>query len=87
MYVDEVADLDAYAINWQFKDLDGVAGPDYPATFADADKSAVGYPYMTGLPEARTRGVINVRLRNAVDPAIAAEMAIFPGLGTDDVQF
>lgn len=84
MFVDEVVNFDAYAINWQYKNLDGVGGPDVPP---GGSASPVGTPYMTGRPQARTRGVVNVRLRHAMNPAIAAEMAVFSALGDDDVHF
>jgi hypothetical protein len=87
MFVDEVlTDADAYTLNWQFKDLEGPAGPDYPDDF-DREPSDTGYTFMSGLPEARTRGTVNVRLVSPLSDSTYAEVAIFPDLGEDDVNF
>jgi hypothetical protein len=53
----------------------------------DDEKSSTGFAYVSGLPEQRTRGVINVPMINLGDPSISANMAIFADLGTDPVQF
>lgn len=87
IYVDEVlSDFDAYTIRWQFKDLDGDGEPDYPADF-DREESDTGYPFMTGEPEARARGVINARLTTPLSSATYAEIVIFPDLADDNVHF
>jgi len=84
-FVDEVLDhFEGYAIHWQYKDLDGDGGPDYPA---GVEASDTGFLYMSGIPERRTRGVLNVRMVNGNNANIAAEMAIIPGLAEDDVNF
>lgn len=76
IFVDEVLEgFDAYAVNWKYKD---------EAMNADAP---VGYPFLSGEPEERTRGVISVRMVSPIFPTVFAETAIFPGLGRDDVQF
>jgi hypothetical protein len=88
MFVDEVLDaFDGFTVNWQYKDLDGDGQPDYPAGTADADKSNIGYTYMTGTPVRAARGVINVFMTNPNDPAISAQMAIFPDLADDGLHF
>jgi len=97
IFVDEVLDgFDAYTLHWQFKDLDGDGDPDYPDDFfddVDGDgepdhvESATGYPFLTGAPEARTRGVINARLTTPFSSAVFAEVAIFADLAVDDVHF
>lgn len=97
IFVDEVlSDFDAFTVHWQFKDLDGDGEPDYPADFfddVDGDgepdhvESATGYPFMTGEPESRTRGVINARLTTPFSTAAFAEVAIFSDLSDDDVHF
>lgn len=97
IYVDEVLeDFDAYTVHWQFKDYDEDGEPDYPDDFFDDDdgdgepdhvESPTGYPFMTGPPEARVRGVINARLTSPFSTAAFAEVAIFPDLSDDDVHF
>jgi hypothetical protein len=87
MFVDEVlTGADAYTLNWQFKDHDGDGEPDYPADF-DRDESETGYTFMSGLPEARTRGTVNVRLVSPLSDSTYAEVAIFPDLASDDLNF
>jgi hypothetical protein len=87
LFVDEVlAGYDAYAIHWQFKDLDGDGQPDRPPGFTRAP-SDVGYVYMFGVPEVRTRGVINVPLFSPFIPTVAADVAIFPDLAADRLHF
>ncbi len=91
MFVDEVLTTpDAFTLNWQFKDLDGDGEPDYPADFFDdpnRQESDTGYTFMTGRPEARTRGVVSVRLVSPYATGTFAEVAIFPDLADDDVHF
>lgn len=78
--------LEAYAINWQYDDLDHDPEhlPDVPA---GSPSSPIGFPYMQGKPEQVTRGTITVALRHATNSRITATMAIFPNLGHDDVHF
>jgi hypothetical protein len=73
-------DFDVLRINWNFND------PDDPRR-ADYDPSNIGYHYMAGTPERRTRGVINVVVRHRDFPEISGDLAIFADLATDDVQF
>ncbi len=97
MFVDEVLDgFDAYTIHWQFKDLDDDGEPDYPDDFFDDGDgdgepdhaaSPTGYPFLTGEPENRVRGVINARLTTPFSSAAFAEVAIFADLSDDDVHF
>jgi hypothetical protein len=89
LFVDEnLAEKDSFTINWQFKDYDGDGDPDYPAGFLDThEASATGYTFMSGLPEHRTRGVINAQLVSPFNSAIFVDVGIFPNLGEDDVQF
>jgi hypothetical protein len=87
IFVDEVLDFDAYAINWQFKDHDGDGMPDYPASFPVESRTPTGVPFVSGEPEVRTRGVINVPMQSLADPSISANMAIFADIGNDPVQF
>jgi hypothetical protein len=89
IFVDEVLDgFDAYTIHWQFKDNDGDGEPDYPAGFLDThDASPTGYPFLTGEPENRVRGVINARLTTPFSTSAFAEIAIFADLDDDDVHF
>ena len=75
--------FDAYAINWQYADLDGNGVPDYPPA---VDPSTTGFSYVYGFPEVQTRGVVNVPMINRADPSIAAQMAIFADLGEDPVH-
>jgi len=80
-------ELDALLLNWQFKDIDGDGEPDYPAGTPDAEKSSIGFHYMAGEPTKKTRGVINVEMRNRTILTVEADAAIFPGLADDDVNF
>jgi hypothetical protein len=83
-----LVDFESYSINWQWKDHDGDGDPDYPADFlVDHEPSDIGYQFMTGRPESRTRGVINSRMTNPFDPNVAAEVAIFADIGEDDLHF
>jgi len=87
IFVDEVLDFDAYAINWQYADLDGDGMPDYPASVPAENRSPTGFPYVSGFPKVKNRGVVTVPMLNRADPSIAAQMAIFADLGEDPVQF
>lgn len=87
IFVDEVLDFDAYAINWQFKDHNGDGMPDYPASFPTESRTPTGVPFVSGEPEVRTRGVVNVAMRSLADPSISANMAIFADIGNDPIQF
>jgi hypothetical protein len=73
-------------MTWQFNDpadpriTTAVGGGPY-------GPSAVGYHYMTGKPEYRTRRTINVELQNELFGTISGHMAIFPGINEDDATF
>jgi hypothetical protein len=69
--------FDSLVVNWDYND---------PA-LAGADDTDVGYHYMAGRPEYRTRGVVNVPLQNNDYGPIQGEAAIFTDLDGDDVQF
>lgn len=92
MFVDEnLEGFDAFSINWQFKDLNDDGAPDYPDPTMDPnwtrDPSDVGYTYMSGTPEHRTRDVISAHLASPYNAATFAEIGIFAGIGEDHVQF
>lgn len=83
-YVDEnLVGHDAYLINYQWKDYNGDGAPDAPAGM----ESAQGHPFMFGLAEHFSRGVTNVAIRHATETSIQGEIAVFPDLGDDSVQF
>lgn len=74
-------EFDIFRVNWQFNHLDD-------PRIAEWGPSAIGYHYMSGEPFRRTRGTINVSLRNRNNFVnISAEAAIFPALGRDEVNF
>ncbi len=91
IFVDDVlSEADAFTIKWQFKDGDDDGEPDYPADFFDDPahvESETGYDFVTGRPESRVRGVINTRMVSPYAAGVFAEVAIFSGLGDDDVNF
>ncbi len=67
-------------LTWQFNDPQDARIPLYgPSTY--------GYHYMSGVPEHRTRRTINVRMQNEQFPAIGANVAVFPGIDQDNIQF
>lgn len=80
-------EVDALLLNWQYKDLDGDGEPDYPTGTPDAEKSPMGFHYMAGEPQVKTRGVVNFDLRNRNLSTLKADVAVIPQLGEDDVQF
>ncbi len=90
-FVDEVVeDFDYLAIHWQYVDYDGDGQPDYPANFENDERelSPVGYHFMSGTPVRKTRGVINVPMRNRFYSAsVTGEAVIFPDLDEDNVHF
>jgi hypothetical protein len=86
-------EFDALWINWQFNDREAACKAGSTDQNADActrlGPSPVGYHFMAGVPKELARGVINVHLGNS-NPAfrtINGEVAIFTGLGNDDVHF
>jgi hypothetical protein len=80
--------FDVLSVRWQYKDTDEDGEPDYPAGTADEDKSEIGFHYMEGTPVYEvTRGVINVPIANRTFSAVAGEVAIFPSLDEDNVNF
>lgn len=84
-YVDEnLVGREAYLVNYQYKDLNGDGAPDYPAGVTPSD---IGFPYMFGRARTLARGVSTTALRHHTVREINAELAVFPELGTDDVQF
>lgn len=88
MFVDEnLIEHDVYLLNWQYDDLDGNGRPDFPASIPVGERSASGYPYLSGRPVSITRGVITVPMRHQTNSALRAELAIIPNLGHDDVHF
>lgn len=87
MFVDEVLIADAYAINWQYADLDGNGTPDYPASVPAEDRSPTGFGYLSGFPRQVARGVTQVPLVSTTDRTVNANMAIVADLGDDPVQF
>lgn len=87
-FVDQnLIDLDAYLMNWQYDDLDHDGQPDYPASVPAEERSATGYTYMQGTPRSVARGVITVPMAHPTNPRITARVVIFPNLGHDDVHF
>ena len=88
-FVDMVlSGFNGFAINWQYKDHNGDGQPDYPPNFTPAhQKSDVGYPFVVGEPEPRTRGVISAHLVSPYDPSIVVDMSAFAGLADDNVHF
>lgn len=75
-----LADLDAVRVTWQFDDPADPRVTEYELT-------AIGHPYLSGVPEARTRGTAHAALRHlwAVEPR--GELAFFADVGGDDVHF
>jgi hypothetical protein len=73
-------EFDSLMINWQFNDP---ADPRI-AVYGDA---AIGYHYMAGAPEDRTRRVITVPLRSVDFPQLSGTVAVYPGIDDDEVQF
>jgi len=72
--------FDAMRVNWQFDDPND--------SRADAlGNSPVGYHFMAGVPEHRTRGVINVSLANSSFAMISADVALFTNLDRDSSWF
>ncbi len=68
-----IRDFDAMRVNWQFNDPND--------SRAEAlGSSPVGYHFMAGVPETRTRGVVNVSLANSAFSMISAEVAYFSNL-------
>ena len=51
------------------------------------DNDGLGNLLLYGTPHMPTRGVMHVELTSLTNPALTAELAIFPGLGHDDVNF
>ena len=84
---DNLVDLDAYLVNWQYDDLDHDGQPDYPASLPADQRSPTGFTYMQGEPRSVARGVVTVPLAHPTNPRITARLAIFPNLGHDDVHF
>lgn len=83
-YVDEnLVDFDGWLINYQWKDLNGDGTPDAPAGM----ESVIGQPYLFGRSEIHTRGVVNSTFRHATELTVRGELAVFPDLGSDSVQF
>ncbi|MBE7453404.1 MAG: hypothetical protein HS111_32435 [Kofleriaceae bacterium] len=83
-YVDEnLLGVDAYVVNWQYKDLDGDGIPDAPGGVV----IDTGSPYLFGRTHVISRGVVSATMRNLYDSHIRAEMAVFPDLGSDRVNF
>lgn len=80
-------DVDAFIMNWQYKDLDGNGEPDYPAMTPDEEKSPIGHHYMAGEPEYKVREVINITMRNRTITTVRGDVAIYPDLSDDSVQF
>jgi hypothetical protein len=84
-YVDEnLVGHDAFLIRYQWKDFDGDGMPDVPAgeTF-----DIVGKPYLSARSEHFSRGVTSGTFRHATEGTVRGELAVFPDLGDDDVQF
>ncbi len=97
-FVDEnLIGTDALLVNWQYnctlEDYENEdIGPDncepqYPDGFPDADKSEIGFHYLSGTTEQRTRGTLNASLSNRLFNRVTAEAVIFFDLNDDDVQF
>src|SRR5690349_12254274 len=85
VYVDEeLANADAFMVNWQFKDYNDDGNPDVPGGVTPSD---IGYPYLQGRAQRIQRGVISTPLRNLNDVTIRGDLAVFPNLGHDDVNF
>lgn len=85
MFVDtDLSAVDSLLMNYQYKDLDGDGRPDYPAGVEPSD---IGFHFMSGRPVQKTRNVINIPMRHALIGQISGEVAIFPDLNSDDVNF
>jgi hypothetical protein len=83
-YVDEnLVGHDAYVLNYQWKDFNGDGAPDAPANMA----SDIGQPFMFARSKHFSRGVTNGTFRHATVSNLQAELAVFPDLGDDSVQF
>jgi len=95
MFVDaNLEEIEGLLMNFQYNctaaDFNAnpdTCAPDYPAAFTAADESAIGYHYMSGLVQNKTRGVINVPMNHRTFTTISGEAAIWFNLDDDDVQF
>jgi hypothetical protein len=79
-------EFDELWLNWQFNDDNDprIAGD---GTRPGYGPSVTGYHYMSGPPQKRTRGVINVPMVNRQFGSINGEVAIYPAIDEDDVHF
>lgn len=68
--------IDAYAVYWQ---LDGAPDP--------SAASPLGTLLLFGEPTTPTRGVVHVHMESPAIDGLTAEVAIFPNLEDDDVDF
>jgi hypothetical protein len=83
-YVDEnLVGFDGWLLNYQWKDYGGDGVPDAPSGM----ESVIGQPYMFGRSETHARGVISATFRHATEGTVRGELAVFPELGDDSVQF
>lgn len=83
-YVDEnLVGHDAYLINYQWKDYNGDGTPDAPSGM----QSDTGQPYLFGRSEFLSRGLTSASFRHATESSVRGELAVFPNLGDDSVQF
>lgn len=95
LFVDaNLEDIEGLLMNWQyncdvaeFNTDSNTCEPDYPDTFEDVDKSVIGFHYMSGTVQNKTRGVINVPMINRTFGTISGQAAIWFNLDDDDVQF
>jgi len=90
----DLSNLDGLLLNWQYNctgadfQENGIqCTPDWPDGLPADEQSPIGFHYMSGAAVTRTRGVINVPMKNRLFSRLTGEAAIWVDLDSDDVQF
>jgi hypothetical protein len=84
--------IDGLSVRWDFDDPNTRTQPGVLCYFdqsegAQCPPSDIGYYYMSGEPRVLSRRALRVSMRNLNFTGPSAEVAIFPSLGEDEVQF
>ena len=87
-------EIEGLLMNWQYNCTDDdfatngtTCAADYPDGFEATDESVIGFHYMSGTVQLKTRGVINVPMTNRTFGQLSGQAAIWFNLDNDDVQF
>lgn len=83
-------EFDSLMINWQFNDPDDPRATSFgpcPMRMPGEPCSPIGYHYMAGVPQNRTRRVITIPVRNTDFGNLTGDVAVYPGIDDDQVQF